>query len=131
LLVEACDRFAAGTLELTEQAEDGVTYAEKISREDRRLDPARPAAELERTVRGLTPHIGAYLETPDHDRLVVEQARVLAEGPGPGETLRADGSLIVGCGDGALELLVVKPPGGRAMPVTDYLRGHSPPARFA
>ncbi len=46
----------------SEQPEEGVTYAEKIGPSDRRLDPGRPAAELDRTVRALHPHIGARLE---------------------------------------------------------------------
>jgi methionyl-tRNA formyltransferase len=131
LLVEACNRWQAGTLELSEQGEEGVTYAEKIGPEDRHLDPARPAAELERTVRGLTPHIGAFLETETGERLGVERAAAIADGPTPGETVAGDGSLAVGCADGALRLEVVKPAGKRAMPVADYLRGHAPPSRYA
>ena len=42
-----------------EQDESLATYAEKITADDRELDPARAAAELERVVRALTPHIGA------------------------------------------------------------------------
>ena len=63
LLVRALDLQAEGKLEFAEQDEDGVTYAEKIEPAERRLDPARPAAELAAKVRALTPHVGAYLET--------------------------------------------------------------------
>ena len=51
-----------------------ATYAEKIEAAERRLDPARPAAELARTVRALTPHVGAYLETAGGERLGVRRA---------------------------------------------------------
>ena len=51
------------TSSFAEQDDAGATYAEKIDPAERRLDPARPAAELARTVRALTPHVGAYLET--------------------------------------------------------------------
>jgi methionyl-tRNA formyltransferase len=107
-----------------EQSQEGVTYAEKITAEDRRLDPARPAAELVRRIRALTPHIGAYLELADGERLGVVRAREL-----PGERVAA-GQLrmdpprpLLGCAEGALELLVVQPPGRRAMSAEDYLRG--------
>ena len=56
LLVHALDLLAAGELPaFVEQDEAGVTYAEKIDPEDRLLDPARPAGELERVVRALAP----------------------------------------------------------------------------
>ena len=51
LLVRALDERP----EPRPQDEEGVTYAEKISSEERRLDPSRPAGELARTVRALTP----------------------------------------------------------------------------
>ena len=66
-LLRARARRSAGPLEFVEQDEAGVTYAEKIGAEDRLLDPARPAVELERVVRALHPHIGARLQLPDGD----------------------------------------------------------------
>src|SRR5438477_440344 len=75
LLLEALDRADAGELELTEQPADGITYADKVDPAERRLDPARPAVELERRVRALAPAIGAFLER-DGERLGVGAARV-------------------------------------------------------
>ncbi len=77
LLVEALDRLAGGKLEFTEQDEAEVTYAEKISAEDRRLDLTASAADLAAKVRALTPHIGAYLELEGGERLGVRQARTV------------------------------------------------------
>jgi methionyl-tRNA formyltransferase len=128
LLVEALDRAEAGTLELTEQGE-GETYASKIDPRERRLDPARAAEELERVVRALTPDIGAYLTLPGGERLGVNSARVTDAKLAPGELQAADGRLVVGCVEGALELLEVRPPGKRTMPATAYMRGHSLPER--
>jgi methionyl-tRNA formyltransferase len=129
LLVEALDRAEAGALELTEQPTEGVTYAEKIQPAERHLDPGRSAAELERVVRALTPAVGAYLQLEHGERLGVEEARVAEAGPRSGELAAEDRRLVLGCGDGALELVRVKPPGKRAMRAADYLRGHGPPAR--
>ncbi len=98
------------------QPEDGVTYAEKITAADRTLDPSRPAAELERVVRALTPHIGARIEL-EGELLGVRRARVAPRD--------ASGPLVVRTSDGALELLEVQPPGGRPMDAAAYLRGRS------
>ena len=121
LLVEALDRQP----ECDPQDEEGVTYAEKIEAADRRLDPARPAVELERRVRALNPHIGTFLELPSGERLGVRgaAAREAAGVGAPG--LRVDGErLLLHCSDGVLELLEVQPAGGKPMPAAAYLRGH-------
>ncbi len=101
-----------------------ATYAHKITAEDRELDPSRPAVELERVVRALTPHIGAHVRLDDGSRLGVRAARVAtADGPPPGRVLFDGAVPVLGCAEGALELLEVQPPGGRAMSGEDYLRG--------
>jgi methionyl-tRNA formyltransferase len=129
LLVRALDAEVEGTLEFTEQNEEGVTYAEKIGPSDRRLDPGRPAAELERIVRALTPHIGAWLALDEGARLGVSSARAAPFGPAPGEVTVVEGSLLVGCVEGALAIDELQPPGKRAMAAADWLRGHDPPER--
>jgi methionyl-tRNA formyltransferase len=111
-----------------EQDEALVTYAAKITPEDRRLDPSRRAVELERVVRALTPHIGAHALLADGSRLGVWAVRVavgVTGGDGPPQgTVSFDGIVpVLGCADGALELLEVQPPGGRPMRGEDYLRG--------
>jgi methionyl-tRNA formyltransferase len=126
-LVRALDLLAAGTLDFTEQDEAGVTYAEKIDPAERRLDPARPAAELAATVRALTPHIGAYLELAGGERLGVRQARAVDVAVRAGDVKAEWGALLVGCGAGTLRLDAVQPPGGKSMPVDAYLRGHQLP----
>jgi methionyl-tRNA formyltransferase len=96
--------------EPTAQPEAGITYAEKLTAEDRTLDLTLPAAENERIVRALHPHVGARIALGggdgSHGFLGVQQARATD--------------------DGQLELVTVQPAGGRAMPYADYLRGHAP-----
>jgi methionyl-tRNA formyltransferase len=127
LLVRALDLQAEGALEFAEQDEDGVTYAEKIESAERRLDPERPAAELAAMVRALTPHVGAYLELPDGERLGVRLAVAVADTAEPGCLQEREGALLLGCGEGSLRLDVVQPPGGKPMPADAYLRGHPLP----
>lgn len=88
-----------------EQASDGVTYAEKIRSEDRKLDPTRPAHELVNAVRALSPHIGARMELRGRG-VTVWQARV-------GD-------------DGSFEPVEVQPDGGRRMAYDAWLRGLRP-----
>ena len=127
LLVRALDLQAEGALEFTEQSEAGVTYAEKIDPADRRLDPTRPAAELAAKVRALTPHHGVYLETASGERLGVRRARAVDEALPPATLEARDDGLLLGCGEGALRLEVVQPPGGKPMPADAFLRGHAVP----
>jgi methionyl-tRNA formyltransferase len=113
LLVRALDERPP----FAEQDESAVTYAHKIEASDRRLDPARPAEELERTVRALRPHIGARVALPGGDFLGVIAARVAEPSS---EGLRAvDGRLLFG----GLELTEIRPPGARPMAAADWLRG--------
>jgi methionyl-tRNA formyltransferase len=128
LLVGALDLQARAALELREQDEDGVVYAEKIDPAERRLDPGRPAPELARRVRALTPHVGAYLALAGGERLGVRRARAVESELAAGDVRVADGDLAIGCAEGALRLEVVQPAGGKAMPVDAYLRGHPPPS---
>jgi methionyl-tRNA formyltransferase len=127
LLVEALDGLARDELSFESQDEDDVTYAEKIAPEERRLDPSRPAGELARKVRALTPHVGAYLETGEGERLGVRRARAVDVGVKCGEMRAEWGALLLGCGRGALRLEVVQPAGGRPMAADAYLRGHPVP----
>ncbi len=127
LLVQALDLLAEGRLEFSEQDDGEATYAEKIAAEERRLDPSRPAAELARAVRALTPHVGAYLEAGSGERLGVRRARAVDVSVKEGKVRAEWGALLLGCGQGALRLEVVQPAGGKPMAADAYLRGHPLP----
>jgi methionyl-tRNA formyltransferase len=120
----------------TEQPEEGVTYAEKIGPADRLLDPSKPAADLERVVRALHPHVRAQVDLDDGTRLGVHRATLVDATVVDGTSsdgvlgLRASGDrMLLTCSEGTLELLVVQPPGGRPMDASAYLRGHPLPGR--
>jgi methionyl-tRNA formyltransferase len=124
MIVEALERLpglAAGV-----QPEEGVTYARKIDKAEARIDWTRPAAEVDRLIRGLSPFPGAWCEAGG-ERVKLLRSR-LAEGSGaPGEVL---GGLLVACGEGAVEVLEVQRAGSRALPVAEALRGWDPGARL-
>lgn len=132
MLVSALSLADAGLSEWTDQLdehdESEITYAEKILREDRVLKPSTSSAiELDRTIRALTPHIGAIFETAGGDPLRVEQAQVSDLEVKPGTAAVEDGRLFIGTKYTALELLRVKPAGGKAMDVESFLRGNDAP----
>ena len=89
LLLRVLDDMARGVaLAFTEQDGDEATYAEKIGPEDRLLDPARAASELERVVRALHPHIVARVALADGTLLGVHRAALTSTAPvdsGPAE----------------------------------------------
>jgi methionyl-tRNA formyltransferase len=122
LLVEALELQPA----FREQPDTGVTYAEKIGPEDRRLAPELTADLLARRVRALTPHVGAYVELPWDERLGVTRAAIApGNGPGPGELAVSDGRLLYGAAGGALELCEVHPAGKRPMDAEAWIRGYA------
>jgi len=125
--VPLLEQAVAGELEPEPQPADGVTYAEKLLPGDRLLEWSRPAVELDRLVRALSPHIGARA-TLDGKDITVWVARPLGEGPEPGAVTEP---LVIGCETGALEVLELQPSGGRRMPAVDYLRGLRAPPRHA
>ncbi len=101
------------------QPEDGITYAEKITADDRTLDPAAPAAQSALMVRALAPHIGTRVALPDGSMLGVHEARVL-DGIDDDEQLHLEDERVR---LGALELVRIQPPGGKPMAAADWLRG--------
>ena len=127
LIVSALEGLATGSLAARPQPGDGATYAAKLTREEERLDWARPAAELARRVRAFAPVPGAWFAY-DGTRIKVRAAEAVAAGHEvvPGTLL--DDALTVACGDGALRLLTVQREGRAPLAAADFLRGTKLPA---
>lgn len=129
LLAGSLGPWLDGSLPAVPQPADGVVLTRPLRRADGRLDPGRPAAELERQVRALQPWPGAFVEV-DRDRLAVSAARVEpgAAGDAAGRIVRHGAEPALATVDGRLVLERVTPPGKRPMPGADWLRGRRDPA---
>jgi len=125
LMVLAVSALERGSLELKEQSEDGVVYAQKIEKSETRIDWSKPAHEVHNHIRGLSPFPGAWceMELGGKSQRVKLLASKLAKGEGsPGEVL--EGGLTVCCGSGAVELTNVQRAGKTAQSAEEFLRGN-------
>lgn len=107
------------------QPEDGATYAAKIAKHEAALDWRRPASVLSRQIRAFDPFPGAFGTV---DGVIV---KIWAAEPvertadaGPGTILSADASgVVIACGQGALRATQLQKPGGKRLPVREFMAG--------
>jgi methionyl-tRNA formyltransferase len=129
LVVETLAEIASGKAVATPQADEGVTYARKISPKFSRLDWSKPGAVLDCKIRGLSPFPGAWFELPTEKGPVRVKALLSAfedEAGEPGTTL--DDRLLVAAGEGAVRLLRVQREGKGPQDADVFLRGNPVPA---
>ena len=109
-----------GSLTLTPQLDNGVSYAEKISKNETRIDWSKPWKQVHDHIRGLSPFPGAWFE--------IDGARIKAlrstkgDGYGVAGTVLGD-KLTIACGAGAVRLTQVKRAGKQPMSADEFLRG--------
>lgn len=124
LMHRALGALERGSLQIVPQPDDGVTYAEKIDKNETRIDWSRPAQDVHNHIRGLSPFPGAWFEMPGEKAPVrVKVLRsTLASGAGaPGTVL--DDNLTIACGDGAVRILDLQRAGKQPMKADEFLRG--------
>lgn len=121
-LLRTLDAIEAGVIPRA-QAEEGVTLAPKLTPSEARIDFTRTATEVRNHVLGCSPEPGAWSEH-EGQRIKILRAAVAAEGMtlAPGELHPLKRRVLVGCGEGILELLEVQPAGKRRMSAVDWAR---------
>lgn len=126
-LLEALQQVRDGTLQATPQPEEGVTYAEKLSKAESVLDLGQPAKELERRIRAFDPVPGSTLSLPGLEQPVkVWRAQALEQkhSAEPGQVLNVSAQGIdVACGEGVLRLLELQKAGSKRQPVAVFVQG--------
>ena len=124
LLARTMAAVERGEAKATPQAEEGLTYAKKIRPKEARIRWDKPAAEVDRKIRGLSPFPGAWFELPTDKGPVRVKALLsrLEDGQGaPGRVL--DDALLISCGEGAVRLLRVQREGKGPQDAETFLRG--------
>ncbi|HET8973103.1 MAG TPA: methionyl-tRNA formyltransferase [Pseudolabrys sp.] len=120
LMLRALAAAERGSLALTPQPAAGVTYAEKISKNETRIDWSKPWKQVHDHIRGLSPFPGAWFEI---DGVRVKALRS-TKGDGSGAAGTAlDNKLTIACGAGAVRLTQVQRTGKQPMSADDFLRG--------
>jgi len=120
LMLRALAAAERGSLTLTLQPDKGVTYAEKISKNETRIDWSKPWKQVHDHIRGLSPFPGAWFE--------IDGARIKAlrstKGEGSGAAGTAlDDKFTIACGTGAVRLTQVQRAGKEPMSADELLRG--------
>ena len=127
-VVEVLGSVEDGTVTLTEQDSLHATYAPKLAGEDLMIGWRGRVEDVYNLVRALAPHIGARTIHPEVEGPIkVWRARVFEGGEPtlPVAHIYAEkGHILVGCDDGALEVLELQMPGGKRLSARDYLRGN-------
>ena len=113
-----------GRLKSVKQPEEGVTYAQKLSKEEARVDWNESAAVIERKIRAFNPVPAAWVEYQGKP-MKIWRAEVVAQQGRAGEVLScsADG-LVVACGENALKITELQPSGSKRMPIAAFAAGH-------
>jgi len=122
LMVRAIGALERGSLTLTPQGQNGVTYAPKLTNSETRIVWERPWKEVHNHIRGLSPVPGAWFEIASANARIKVLRSTRGEGTGvPGTVL--DDALTVACGDGAVRIVELQRAGRQAMKAHEFLRG--------
>lgn len=125
LIVEALAALSTGHLKPQAQPEAGVTYAAKIDKAEAKIDFQHPASVVVRQIHGLSPFPGAWIEI-NGERIKILKAKAVSGHGAAGEVL--NDTMVIACGAGALQPVVVQRAGRGAMALNDFLRGFTLPA---
>ncbi|MEO6021773.1 MAG: methionyl-tRNA formyltransferase [Burkholderiales bacterium] len=123
LIVAALARIETGKPSAIPQPMEGVTYAEKILKQEAAIDWTLPANQIERRIRALQPF--PVMQTSWRGEMLrIWRATPIASATAtPGVIQTANDQLIVACGSGALEILELQRGGGKRLAARDFLRG--------
>ena len=114
-----------GRLKSVKQPEEGVTYAQKLSKEEARIDWSESAAVIERKIRAFNPVPATWVEYQGKP-MKIWRAEVVAQQGRAGEVLScsSDG-LIIACGANALKITQLQPSGSKRMDIAAFAAGHT------
>lgn len=117
------------TIEAVSQPKDGITYAEKITPKEGKINWSQSAVEIDQLIRALTPKPGAwFLHNEEHRIKVIaaEPVDMQCDNLAPGSILETspENHLVIVCGSGALCIKTLQRAGGVPLPTQEFLRGY-------
>ena len=126
LILKALDTLPAPV----PQPAEGVTYASKIDKAEARIDWHRPAVEVDRLIRGLSPFPGAWCDVGG-ERVKLLRSRLAAGQGAAGAVLnKGPEQVVIACGRGAIEVTLAQREGKKPMQIADFMRGFALPDRL-
>jgi methionyl-tRNA formyltransferase len=128
LLVRTIPGVVSGAIQPHPQPTEGVTHASKIKKQDGEILWTQPARVIRNRVRAMVPWPGAFTRLPAQPQphlLKIWDVEVVERLGEAGTILQADKTgIVVGCGAGALRILVLQQEGGRRLTAAEFLAGH-------
>jgi len=124
LLIETLTKIAAGLLPEA-QAADGLTYAKKISNDERIIDWSLSASAIDRLVRCFSPRPGVRTQCKGKWlKLIAGEVLSHQHRTQTGSIIGIDHGLDIACANGSIyRITTLQPEGKKAMPANDFLRG--------
>lgn len=123
LLVETLNHLPTYQAQRQPQPVEGITYAEKIRKEEAKINWGQPAEVVIRQIRAFNPHPGAYTEY-EGQTLKLWQAHLSSEEGPPGKILNVDKKgILVACQEGAITVTRLQKAGGKALGVAEFMAG--------
>lgn len=115
MIIDVLPRILEGTLEPKPQDESSATFSSLISKSDGVIDPTKSSEQLEREIRAYAGWPKSRLALFGH-QVIVTQARIANSAD--------DGTLVIACNPGWLEITELVAPSGKKMTGADFLRGY-------
>lgn len=124
LLIETLPTILEGKSQPIPQPEEGITYAEKLTKEEARINWAEPAELLDRKIRAFNPAPCAHT-TLNEQLFKIWIARLTNEPStkNPGTLEVKDGLLFVNTGSNLMEIITMQVAGKKAMLASEFLKG--------
>ena len=126
-LLKTIEKMKNGTLSPEKQDDALSSYAAKIEKSDCLIDFEKDACAVHDLIRGLSPIPLSFTHTPDGKLLKIVRSSVIdpdcENSAVAGTVLSTDGTIVVACGKGKIELLTVVPEGKSKMSGADFIRG--------
>jgi methionyl-tRNA formyltransferase len=122
VVLDAISAIEANELPLI-QSLDGASRAEKLSKDEARIDWNDPAKQIERKIRAFYPAPGAWTTFRD-EAIKIESAKAGEAKAGlPGEIFLEGKDLFIYTSEGSLQILKVKPSGKASMDAISWING--------